>query len=488
MKTHYKNNTLYNFRTTDSLIWFVITPILLAAVIILLLFVQIGVLVSNHKEIASVEEVIMLSMQGKNYALQLQSSVRGYIIAGSEDYLIPYKNNLSTFDENLRLLEKKMQAANINCVVCGEILETKKEWIVLYSNLIERKSKSVKYQPSGEELDISSEKMSNIIKFFDNIIISQTLRLSQIRTTAENNVRNTTIAILIASIITAALFGALIFLRMRRLESDALNLIQDLSKAREQVEKVNNELEDRVLARTEELRAANVELETFCYSVSHDLRAPLRGIDGFSLALNEEYGQSIDAVGKKYLGYIRIGVQKMGRIIDDLLKLSKVTRQVLDKMSFDFSHLVESVIEDTIKENPHKTYEIDKSSFKISANIIILADERLMRIALENLISNAWKFSRKKENPRITIGTTIKNDQTCFFIEDNGAGFDMNFAHKLFNPFQRLHTESEFEGTGIGLATVRRIILKHGGEIWAESRINVGSTFYFTLPERNLNV
>lgn len=178
----------------------------------------------------------------------------------------------------------------------------------------------------------------------------------------------------------------------------------------------------------------------------------------------------------------------MGRIIDDLLKLSRVTRQNVERNIFNLSELAKSVIEDTIKENPHQEYELDKSRFIVQENIQVWGDERLLRVAFENLISNAWKFSGKKSEPKIIIGKSNKNGKDCYYVEDNGAGFDMAYAQKLFNPFQRLHSESEFEGTGIGLATVRRIILKHGGEIWTESQIGIGSTFYFTLSERNINV
>jgi len=246
-------------------------------------------------------------------------------------------------------------------------------------------------------------------------------------------------------------------------------------RAEESIRQLNEELELRVIQRTQQLEAANKELEAFAYSVSHDLRAPLRAIDGFSLALIEDYGNTLDGIAENYLNRVRAASQRMGQIIDDLLNLSRVTRSEMVHHEVDLSKLVREACTD-LRET-----ETDREvSFEIQPNIKVFGDEHLLRIMLINLCSNAWKFTSKKELALIEFGC-FEEEPPVFFIRDNGAGFDMAYADKLFGTFQRLHTNNEFEGTGVGLATVNRIILRHGGRVWAEGSVSQGATFYFTL-------
>ena len=231
-------------------------------------------------------------------------------------------------------------------------------------------------------------------------------------------------------------------------------------------------LESKVL----ELEAANKELEAFSYSVSHDLRAPLRGIDGFSQALLEDYGDKVGEKGVDYLRRVRSGAQKMGALIDDLLKLSRVSRSEMRLEVVDISAMVQSIMDDYHKVIPERSVE-----FVIQSNLSVLADRSLLRIMLTNLVDNAWKYSSKAVKARIEFGLLFANGENIFFLRDNGVGFDMAYADKLFSPFQRLHTIVEFPGTGIGLATVLRIMRRHGGKIWAEASLNEGATFYFSF-------
>lgn len=234
--------------------------------------------------------------------------------------------------------------------------------------------------------------------------------------------------------------------------------------------------EREIVQRGVELEAANKELEAFCYSVSHDLRAPLRGIDGFSQALLEDYGETLDLSAQDSLKRIRVGTQRMGVLIDDLLNLSRITRVEMQKTRTDLSQIVKTVAAELREAQPLREVEI-----VIAPHLEGDSDPELMRIVLQNLLGNAWKFTSKKTHARIEFGKTSSNGSSAFYVKDNGAGFDPAYSARLFGAFQRLHSAAEFPGTGVGLATVQRIIHRHGGRIWAESAVDQGATFYFTL-------
>lgn len=239
-----------------------------------------------------------------------------------------------------------------------------------------------------------------------------------------------------------------------------------------EIHRLNQDLEKRAA----ELESLNNELESFSYSVSHDLRAPLRTIDGFSHALLEDYGERLPEEGHAYLARVRAAAQRMGELIDDLLALSRVTRATAEQKRVDLSTLAEKILNGLLREKPDR-----RVTFSVAKGLIVEGDPQLLRIALENLLGNAWKFTSKVEHAQIEVGIQDDTEEPTYFVRDNGAGFNMAYADKLFGPFQRLHRMNEYPGTGIGLATVQRIIRRHGGRIWAESSIGKGATFFFTL-------
>lgn len=253
--------------------------------------------------------------------------------------------------------------------------------------------------------------------------------------------------------------------------------IEERRRAEEAVSRLNEDLERRVRERTAELEAANRELESFAYTVSHDLRAPLRSIEAFSKAIEEEKAGILDDAGKDYLRRVRASTSHMSQLIEAMLRLSRITRGELNRSTIDLSALAKNIADELKKDEPGRRVE-----FVIADGLFAEGDPAMLRAVLENLIRNSWKFTGNRVKSTIEFGTCRKDGKTVFFVRDDGAGFDMNYASRMFMPFQRLHQATEFPGIGIGLATVQRIINRHGGAIWAEGEVGKGATFYFTLP------
>jgi signal transduction histidine kinase len=272
---------------------------------------------------------------------------------------------------------------------------------------------------------------------------------------------------------------------LQRSEEHTKELLIDTEKARAALHVANETMEEQVRERTAQLEVANKELEAFSYSVSHDLRSPLRGIDGWSLALQEDYGEQLDQTAKQYLDRVRGETQRMGQLIDDMLRFSRFSRLDLSMTRVDITALADAIAVRICEHHPDRQYDI-----RIQPGMQAWGDARLLDVVLTNLLENASKFTGMRPVAQITVGYQEVLEpqaqvlQMAFFVRDNGAGFDMNYAQKLFGVFQRMHRASEFPGTGIGLATVHRILHRHGGNIWAEAKPDHGACFYFTLASQ----
>ncbi|HTH57539.1 MAG TPA: ATP-binding protein [Cyclobacteriaceae bacterium] len=278
--------------------------------------------------------------------------------------------------------------------------------------------------------------------------------------------------------------------RVVKLDDDEVGVLteainQMLTRIEEQTEEIlslNQGLEQKIIDRTSELQAANKELESFSYSVSHDLRAPLRSIHSYINILSEEYGEKLDNEARRLIAIVTSNSKKMGQLIDDLLAFSRLGRRELLRTPLNMNSLVSSVWEDQIRLQ-------ERSNVKLSSADLpnAVGDSAAITQVWTNLISNALKYSRHKECSMVDIGHFQKEDMTVYFVRDNGAGFDMKYYDKLFGVFQRLHSAKEFEGTGVGLAIVQRIVTRHGGTVWAESKVNEGTTFYFSLQNKSVS-
>ena len=278
-----------------------------------------------------------------------------------------------------------------------------------------------------------------------------------------------------------------VLMEFYRLTQQFKRQAEQLADCRQQLSAANLQLEDEIEALAKEreangqladlLEATNKELEVLGYSVSHDLRAPLRGIDSFTQVLIEDYADKLDTQGREYLERIRANAHRMAELLDALVKLSRLSDADLYRQQVDLSTVANAIIADLQEREPQR-----QVNFLIGTGIVAQGDALLLRCALENLLGNAWKYTSRQPHTTIEFGVTLHSGRTAYFVHDDGAGFDMAYANKLFGAFQRLHPPSEFPGNGIGLATVARIIHRHGGEVWAEGHVGKGATFYFTLP------
>ncbi|HEU4636784.1 MAG TPA: CHASE3 domain-containing protein [Edaphobacter sp.] len=417
-------------------------------------------------------------------AKDAETGSRGFLITGDDRYLEPYRIARQTLPGELNQFAALTANNPFYRSQLTELRAVLEQRLNLLQQGIDLRRNTDRETVRAFVLNGTGKVEMDHLRRIADAIEAEERRLLAIRTErADRDNRNGHYIVALASLLDL-LFIAFLFRyftaeRAMRLaaEVDAENLSrarQEADARAAEVRSLNESLEKRVWERTQELEAINKELEAFSYSVSHDLRAPLRTIDGFSLALQEDYQDLVDATGRDYIHRVRSGVQRMGQLIDALLQLSRITRAEITRERFNLSELAESVASVLKEEHPAQDIQ-----FNIEPGLEAEADAGLIRVALENLFGNAIKFSSKKPNSRIEFGWNP--EKKAYFVRDNGAGFDMYYANKLFNAFNRLHGDKDFRGSGIGLATVARIIHRHHGTLAGEGVVDHGATFWFTL-------
>ncbi len=468
---------------------YLVPSLLVAAIAIVCLnawlaFHALATLDSNQFWVEHTWQVISQVERIMSSAKDAETGVRGYLITRTPSYLLPYTTAVQDLPEELNefqhlTVDNPSQRTRITLM--RAVLD---ERLAILDQSVELRRTG--QMDSLNALIASGEGITHMdhLRRIADDMEAEERRLLGLRTKAkEASARRARLTLLFASVLDVLLIG-LIFrylahersLRLeteRTAESLAVSREEIVRKA-EEIQMLNVTLEERVRQRTAELETTNRELEAFSYSVSHDLRAPLRTIDGFSLALEEDYSTAVDAVGRDYIKRVRAGVQRMGQLIDALLQLSRITRAEVTREDVDLTALGDSVVENLREENLGRDLEVT-----VDRRMSLYGDPKLLRVALENLMNNAAKFTSKKPQTIIHFGWDPA--QQAWFIKDNGAGFDMYYVDKLFNAFNRLHGEKDFKGSGIGLATVARVIRRHHGRIWAESTVEHGATFWFTV-------
>jgi signal transduction histidine kinase len=463
--------------------------LLLAGIVIVtantwIAYCSVEALLENESRVEHTWQVISQVERIMGAAKDAETGNRGYLITGNTSYLEPYSSALSELPRDLdtfQLLTSDNGSQQAHLLEMRSVLE--KRLSLLKQGIDLRRSGN---SDSLSELILTGtgkEEMDHLRRIAD-AMEGEEQRLLAIRIretqTASSHTRFTlALASGLDLLLIVLMFRSFVHERRLRVASEVVaeRLDEALTLAdanASEVRRLNNTLDERIRLRTAELETANRELEAFSYSVSHDLRAPLRTIDGFSLALEEEYASAVDEVGKDYVRRVRGAVQRMGALIDALLQLSRITRAESTPEPVDLSDLAHSVIAELSEET--KGREI---TFNVTSGLKAEADVKLLRVAFENLFGNAIKFTAKVPHAIIDFGWDA--EQNAWYIRDNGAGFDMYYAEKLFNAFNRLHGDKDFKGSGIGLATVARVVRRHHGRIWTRSAVNLGTTFWFTL-------
>ena len=405
-----------------------------------------------------------------------ETGQRGYLITGKDSYLQPYDAGLRAFDEGLATLRRLTAGEPALAALVmriGELGRLKREEMAIVIADFRTRGREAAFARVSE--DIGKNDMDQIRQAGQRIVAMEKSAYNRNRAEwarAENSTR--WISLIAAAVLfLLTLLGTMLLGLEIRYER---RLTASLEVSEKKFRELAASLEEQVEARTRELQQLNRELTAFSYSVSHDLRAPLRSIDGFSQIVLEDYSDRLDDNGRSLLERIRRAAQRMGSLIQSLLDLARLTRKELDRQPVSISDLAASSVQSLAASSPERNVEVT-----IAPGLRAEGDPHLLRVVVDNLLANAWKFTSKVEAARIEVGQVDIDGKPAFFVRDNGSGFDPEQAARLFTPFQRLHSESEFEGTGIGLATVQRVVSRHGGRVWAESRPGEGAAFFFAL-------
>lgn len=426
----------------------------------------------SHYTIIKVEDFLA-------HITDAETGQRGYLLTGRDSYLRPYQYAIKVLKLDLKELQRLLSyspAQQKRLAAISPLLKIKLDELQYAIKL--RQTQGLDAALKIVQTDRGQQAMSQI-RLLARALESEENRVYQERDEAvAKNFKETVLFSSVAGFLGLILliFVYMLLIREMNTRQKANDKLELEMVERRRVEAQNNELNRLLEKQIVTLGATNKELEAFAYSVSHDLRAPLRSIDGFSKMLLSKAKEKLDDSEQRYLNNVCENSQRMGELIDDLLKLSRLTRTEMEHTDVNLSAMAQEILSGYQKQEPVRHVEM-----KIMDNIVVNGDKNLLRVLLDNLLGNAWKFTGKKDIAVIEFGLKREGDKPVYYVRDNGAGFNMKYVEKLFGVFQRLHQMEEFPGTGIGLATVARIIHRHGGKIWAEGAINQGATFYFSF-------
>ncbi|QSQ21128.1 CHASE3 domain-containing protein [Pyxidicoccus parkwayensis] len=462
-------------RFRHLLIRSVALPAVLGTMLAVLLFWEVRQLLQADESADRSDAVLAQAVQVRQLFIDRETGLRGFLLTGDSQFLEPYYTAGEHLPDATHLLGSLVSDSPDQQARLVELRRRQAAWEAFADDELRSfKSGGNWLRPvvEGE----GKRRMDGIRRLLDEMSSVERTRADQRGALAERQAR----MVLWGGAVWLLVLGVLLSWMGRRqlvvLSSDYESLLEKAQAQANALRASEARLEQRVAQRTQELTAANRELETFSYSVSHDLRAPLRAVDGFSQALLEDEGERISSEGHEHLRRLRAAATRMGQLIDDLLRLSRLSRAELRQEPVDLSALAREVAEGLKRGEPGRD-----TTFDIAPGLTTYGDARLLRVVLENLLGNAWKFTSQRSGARIEFFIESRDGHPHYCVRDNGVGFDMAYASKLFSPFQRLHHPSEFPGTGIGLATVQRIIHRHGGDISAEAVPDGGATFRFTV-------
>ena len=474
-------------KTTTSR--FLIPALLVVAFLVVafnawLAFDAVHSLLESESLVEHTWQVIVQAERIMSSAKDAETGNRGYLITGDDSYLLPYRVASRELPIELDRFQAMTSDNPSQQARIVELRERVRARLALLQQGIDLRRSSGSDTVRLMVLSGTGKEEMDRMRSIADAMQSEERGLLSVRTSAAASAgvraRSTLAFATVLDLLLILTVGRFLAKeRSLRLAAEVARERMEIAHAEaaaraEEVNQLNATLEQRVALRTAELETTNRELEAFSYSVSHDLRAPLRTIDGFSLALEEDYSAAVDEAGRDYIRRVRSGVQRMGALIDALLQLSRITRGEMNREPVDFSELAASVAASLQEEHPATPID-----FRIEPGLSVNGDLKLLRVALENLMGNAVKFSSRSAQTVVEFGWDPGSE--AWFVRDRGAGFDMQYADKLFNAFNRLHGDKDFKGSGIGLATVARVVRRHHGRIWAESVLAHGATFWFTL-------
>jgi signal transduction histidine kinase len=453
-----------------------IVPIGLMVCVALVLVVQIRGLIATTARVEQTDDIIARANDGHKLMLNMETGLRGYMLTGNLDFLEPFTQTRPKIEGEMTELRHLVSDNPPQLKILDQMEGVRREWLVFADKQVQLRQTNGDYMKAITEAH-GKQLMDQSRGLFADFIQKETILRKSRSDAAVTSSHRSLVTVGVMTLLAGAVLAWLAHHQFKELAGNyekALSAAQDL----------NATLEDRVTERTKQveersaqLAEANEELEAFAYSISHDLRAPMRHIAGFVDLLKKSIGASLSPADHENLVTIGETARNAARMVDDLLAFSRIGRTPLHRACVDAADLVERARRNLEPETQDRTIQ-----WEIAPLASAYGDPALLRMVFENLLSNAIKYTAKNPRARIEVGMSPKDDAVAYFVRDNGVGFDMKYADKLFGVFQRLHRAEEFEGTGIGLANVRRIILRHGGRVWASGKVAKGATFYFSLP------